>query len=88
MDTLLAYKGKPSKMNNHIVNLVFSFLTAVFLTGIVILISNAIKIARFNNLSGKKLNEQNRIKLAYIKTEIQNKLTPLIPTLPVLNPHP
>ena len=71
-------------MNNLIVTLVFGILTAIFLIGIVMVITNAVKIARFNNLSLKRLKEENCIKLVYIKTEIQNKLIPLIPSLPVL----
>ena|SRR5688572_31552705 len=72
-------------MNNLIVNLVFGILTSIFLILIVILISNAIKIAKFNDLSVKRIKEENRLKLVYIKTEIQTKFIPLVP-LPNLLP--
>ncbi|MDB5199513.1 MAG: hypothetical protein JWO92_1476 [Chitinophagaceae bacterium] len=70
-------------MNHLIVNFVFGFLSIIFLFFVTIVIKNAIKIARFNKLSIKLLKEENQVKLSYLKTEIKDKLIPLIPTLPV-----
>ena len=75
-------------MNNLIVNLVFAILSIIFLIGIIIIILNAVKIKKLSDLLTKRLKEENRINLAYIKSEIQNKILSLIPQTSFQLPDP
>ena len=60
-------------MNNVIMNVVFGTLTIIFLTGIVIMIRNAVKIKTFINELKKRLKEETVIKIAYLRSELQDK---------------
>ena len=66
-------------MNIYLIFILFGILLIVLLKGIFIIVKNEIKIRSFSKMIKEKLKEQNRIKLAYIKSELKNSLTPLIP---------
>ena len=60
-------------MNNLIMNVVFGSLTIIFLTGIVIMIRNAVKIKTFSDKLKKRLKEDGQIKIAYLRSELQDR---------------
>lgn len=70
-------------MNNLIVNLTFGTLTVIFLIGVAIIISNAIKIKHYSHLINKKFIVEDQIKIVDLRPEWQNKLIPLL-TKPIL----
>ena len=60
-------------MNNLIMNVVFGSLTIIFLTGIVIMIRNAVKIKAFSDKLKQRLKEEGQIKIAYLRSELRDK---------------
>ena len=64
-------------MNNLIINLTFGMLTIISLTGLAIIISNAVKVKKLNAALKKKLHEINKPEIAYIRTEPIYKLIPI-----------